>query len=106
MTRTADVLAGTAELPGRAQKVVVGFAAETEDLERHARQKLQRKGLDAIIANDVSAEDTGFGTGDNVGLLVSHDGCVPLARCSKPAFAAAILEHLTPLIRARLQSSE
>ena len=101
MTRTSDVLASTATLAGRDHKVVVGFAAETEKLEANARQKLEKKGLDAIVANDVSAKETGFGAGDNVGLWVDREGVVPLERASKARFASAILDQLTPLITAR-----
>ncbi|MDP6943269.1 MAG: bifunctional phosphopantothenoylcysteine decarboxylase/phosphopantothenate--cysteine ligase CoaBC, partial [Myxococcota bacterium] len=102
LVRTTDVLESTARLPGRDQKVVVGFAAETEHLEANAREKLEAKGLCAIVANDVSAPDAGFGRGDNAGLLVTRRGVTPLARAPKVAFAATILDVLAPVIRARL----
>ena len=102
LERTTDVLASTARLPGRDRKVVIGFAAETEHLEVNARGKLERKGLDAIVANDVSASDTGFGAGDNVGLVVTREGASPLARAPKASFAHAVLDRLVPLIRGRL----
>ncbi|MGB0590393.1 MAG: bifunctional phosphopantothenoylcysteine decarboxylase/phosphopantothenate--cysteine ligase CoaBC [Myxococcota bacterium] len=102
LVRTTDILASTATLPGRAQKVIVGFAAETEDLEVHARHKLTAKSLDAIVANDVSAEGAGFGQGDNTGLLMTQDGVTPLPRAPKAAFAESILEALIPAIRSRL----
>ena len=102
LERTLDVLANTARLPGRERKVVVGFAAETEHLEANARGKLERKGLDAIVANDVSAAETGFGAGDNVGVLVTPAGSSPLTRAPKGAFAHAVLDRLSPLITERL----
>ena len=102
LERTTDVLASTPGLPGRSGKVVVGFAAETEHLEANARGKLEHKGLDAIVANDVSASDTGFGAGDNVGLVVTREGTTPLARAPKPAFAHAVLDVLVPLICGRV----
>ncbi len=52
---------------------LVGFAAETNDLEANARQKLERKNLDAIVVNDVSA-GAGFGTGDNAVVVLAPDG--------------------------------
>ena len=54
--RTPDILAEVRDLPG----VKVGFAAETEDLLGNAREKLVKKGLNLIVANDVSATDAGF----------------------------------------------
>ena len=57
MKKTPDILAEVGALPG----IKVGFAAETEDLLNNARDKLERKNLDMIVANDVSATDAGFG---------------------------------------------
>ena len=102
LVRTRDVLASTKALPGRDKKVVVGFAAETEALEENARGKLTAKSLDAIVANDVSAEGSGFGAGDNTGLLVTPSGVTPLERAPKAEFAQAILDALLPIIRERL----
>lgn len=54
--------------------LVVGFAAETHDVERYARDKLARKGMDMIVANDVSQAGLGFGADDNAALLLWRDG--------------------------------
>jgi phosphopantothenoylcysteine decarboxylase / phosphopantothenate---cysteine ligase len=102
LVRTTDILASTADLPGREQKLIVGFAAETEALEEHARRKLTAKSLDAIVANDVSAEGAGFGHGDNTGLLMTQGGVTPLPRAPKAEFAESVLEALLPAIRRRL----
>ena len=72
LERTEDVLASIASLPG--QRTVVGFAAETDDVERYGRDKLQRKGLDMIVANDVSAEGAGFEVTTNRALLLDAGG--------------------------------
>jgi len=48
----------------------VGFAAETQNVERYAKDKLARKGLDMIVANDVSQQGLGFGSDDNAALIV------------------------------------
>ncbi len=53
---------------------MVGFAAETRDLEAYARDKLARKRLDMIVANDVSSAGLGFGSDDNAALLLWRDG--------------------------------
>ncbi|WP_290786969.1 phosphopantothenoylcysteine decarboxylase, partial [Halomonas sp.] len=62
-----------AALPATGRPLVVGFAAETRDLEAYARGKLARKGLDMIVANDVSQAGLGFGSDDNAALLLWRD---------------------------------
>ena len=100
MTRTTDVLARAAQAPGRDSKLLVGFAAETSDVESHARGKLDRKGLDWIVANDVSSPGVGFGRGDNAGLLLGRDGQrVALPRADKQAFAEQVARALVPSIQ-------
>ena len=78
LVRTADILervaAGRAE--GRGPRLVVGFAAETEDLVANAREKMGRKGLDLVVANDVSAADSGFEVDTNRVVLLDRDGNV------------------------------
>ena len=63
LVENPDIVSTVAALPN--PPVVVGFAAETEDALAHARAKLERKGLDAIVVNDVSRTDIGFGTQQN-----------------------------------------
>lgn len=95
LTRTDDILAWTTDAPGRDARIVVGFAAETESLEAHAKDKLDRKGLDWIVANDISQDGAGFGRGDNTGLLLGREGsAVALERQDKAAFAGAIIDAL------------
>ena len=72
LVETADILA---DLCGRKEgRVVVGFAAETNDLIPNAQAKLRKKGADAIIANDVSRADSTFGSDTNRVAVVSEDG--------------------------------
>ena len=95
LTRNPDILA---ELKGRAP-VVVGFAAETEDLERHAAEKLRRKGCDLIVANDVSEAGSGFGSDTNRVVLLARDGGVErLPRLSKDEVADRILDRARALL--------
>ncbi len=89
---TADIVAECARGKRKGQ-IVVGFAAETEDLLSRAREKMKKKGLDAIVANDVSAEDTGFEVEENAGVLLLADGGeVRLDKMPKPDFADRVWE--------------
>lgn len=91
-----DVLAELAAPGPRRPAVVVGFAAETDDLEAHARAKLARKGCDLIVANDV--REGVFGTDRNQALLVSREGAVAWPAGTKAELAerlvAAVAERL------------
>lgn len=72
LTPTADILSQISKL--KAHQVVMGFAAETEDIERNAKDKLARKRLDFIAANEVSKSDAGFSVDTNAVTLYSADG--------------------------------
>lgn len=94
---TADVLAGLAarRRPGQ---LLVGFAAEHGgDFVERARGKLERKGLDAIVVNDVSDPAIGFESADNEVTIVEPGGESPLPRGTKVEIAEAILDRLDPL---------
>ena len=92
------------EVAGRRAKgggpaVVVGFAAETHDLLAQARDKLQRKALDLIVANDVSSPDSGFGVDTNRATLLGADGTVEaLPLLSKAELAERVLERVVELL--------
>jgi phosphopantothenoylcysteine decarboxylase/phosphopantothenate--cysteine ligase len=75
----------------------VGFAAETERFEEHAREKLRAKNLDAIAVNDVS-HAAGFGTGENeLMLLWGEDGRLALGRAGKRELARRMWDALLEL---------
>lgn len=78
---------------------LVGFAAETEHLEQHARAKLERKGCDMIIANDVSQSGIGFDAAENEVLIVEPEENTALPRDSKEHLA----HHLAALITERAE---
>ncbi len=104
LRRTPDILADLARLPSRAASgvpMLVGFAAETGDADARAREKRVRKGIDLIVANDVSRADAGFEVATNAVTLIDAEGerTVPLQ--SKERVAAAILDRVEQLIRAR-----
>tara|TARA_B110000090_G_scaffold182912_1_gene209299 strand:+ start:78 stop:1319 length:1242 start_codon:yes stop_codon:yes gene_type:complete len=73
---------------------VLGFAAETQDVEAYAREKLQRKNLSAIIANDVSRTDVGFNADDNEVSWIDRSSSVVFSKRSKAQLARDIIEHL------------
>jgi len=89
MVKCADVLAAVSALP-RDRPFTVGFAAETERLEEHALDKLQRKGLDMIVANRVGA-NLGFDRDDNSAVLLWPGGREEVAQTSKVELARRII---------------
>ena len=93
-----DILAGIAKPGPKRPALVIGFAAETTDLEANARSKLSRKGCDWIVGNDVSADV--FGADGNTVLLVTKDGADAWPRLSKTEVAAGladrIADHFSP----------
>ncbi len=91
-----DILAGLAQTRG--QRVMVGFAAETDNVVDNARKKLAAKGLDLIVANDVSASGSGFDVDTNSALLIEGDGsCEASGLISKDGLADLILNHVVVL---------
>lgn len=100
LTRTADVLSEAARRYPRMVKI--GFAAESEQLLRHARGKLEAKGLDLIIANDVTAPGSGFAVDTNQVTLLYRDGRVDaLPLLSKAEVAERLLDALEETLDAR-----
>ncbi|RKH06141.1 bifunctional phosphopantothenoylcysteine decarboxylase/phosphopantothenate--cysteine ligase CoaBC [Corallococcus sp. CA053C] len=96
LVRTPDVLLeASRKVAGKAKRpVLVGFAAETERVVEHAREKLERKGLDAIVANDVTEAGAGFGTDTNRVTVISRTGPDRVLEGSKRAVAGEILSLL------------
>jgi phosphopantothenoylcysteine decarboxylase/phosphopantothenate--cysteine ligase len=100
LTRSPDILAEVARLrqAGRGPKVSVGFAAETEDLLVNARDKLEQKRLDLIVANDVTAAGSGFSADTNQVTVLSADGSVEsLPLMSKEEVAHEIWDRVFQL---------
>src|SRR5580700_4349849 len=93
---TPDILASVAKNKG--DRLVVGFAAETERVAENARKKLTAKNADMIVANDVTAEGAGFDHDTNVVTLFARDGRdLPLPRMSKTEVAQRILDEVVRL---------
>ena len=93
MTRTKDILAEAGKRKSR--QILVGFAAETNNVEEYAKKKLVKKNADMIVANDVMKEGAGFGTDTNIVTLYKKDGTsVELPLMSKLQTAEAILHEV------------
>ncbi len=96
---TVDILEelGKVRAPGQ---VLVGFAAETEELRKNARAKLERKNVDLMVANDVSAEGTGFDSDYNRAVLLFRDGRErELDLMTKKDLAALVVREVSALLR-------
>ncbi|MEO6815756.1 MAG: bifunctional phosphopantothenoylcysteine decarboxylase/phosphopantothenate--cysteine ligase CoaBC [Edaphobacter sp.] len=93
---TTDILRelSTRRSPGT---LVIGFAAETENALANGRAKLERKGVDAIVVNDVSSPHLGFDSENNAGSILTKDGEVTIPPTSKTAMAERILDEVQRL---------
>ena len=80
--------------------MAVGFAAESEDVEANARQKLAAKSLDLIVANDISAPDAGFAVETNRVVLVDRHGSTALPLMSKAQVAEEIVARVAAMLAA------
>jgi len=93
-TKNPDII----DLLGRVKRpdqIIIGFAAESEELLSNANKKLKRKNLDFIVANDITVPDIGFGSDDNAVIILGSDGSREnLQRMPKRAIA----EHLCDLL--------
>jgi phosphopantothenoylcysteine decarboxylase/phosphopantothenate--cysteine ligase len=94
LVKTQDILAETPR-----DLVRVGFAAETTDLINHARQKLEGKALDFIVANDITLAGSGFGAGSNKVSIIDANGVDDLPLMPKYEVATRILDRVAALLR-------
>jgi phosphopantothenoylcysteine decarboxylase/phosphopantothenate--cysteine ligase len=100
LVRNPDILSELGAAAG--DRILVGFAAETDLEEERGRSKLDRKGLDLIVINRVDMADAGFNVDTNRALLLGADGTrteVPLT--TKAALAAVVCDHIERLVQAR-----
>jgi phosphopantothenoylcysteine decarboxylase/phosphopantothenate--cysteine ligase len=95
LSPTVDILAEIGRRKG--DRLVIGFAAETNDLLTYARKKLDGKNCDMVVANLVNVEGTGFESDVNEITLVTRDQTVALPRASKRELADLICDRLLPL---------
>jgi phosphopantothenoylcysteine decarboxylase/phosphopantothenate--cysteine ligase len=98
MVRTTDILRSLGQAKG--DRILVGFAAETDHLLEHARKKLREKNLDLIVANDVSRAGAGFGGETNAAVLIDRDGGeLDVPPRSKRALADAVWDRVVAMRR-------
>jgi phosphopantothenoylcysteine decarboxylase/phosphopantothenate--cysteine ligase len=95
-----DVLRDLARQPGAVGVYRLGFAAEDSELLAKAQEKLERKGLDAIFANDISRSDVGFAVDHNAGILLLRDGTrLDIERATKREVADRLLDAVVPRLK-------
>ncbi|WP_226535086.1 bifunctional phosphopantothenoylcysteine decarboxylase/phosphopantothenate--cysteine ligase CoaBC [Fictibacillus halophilus] len=98
LKKTDDILKELGER--KEHQILVGFAAETENLEDYAKDKLVRKNLDMVVGNDVSKEGSGFGSDTNEIIMIKKDGSKrPLPILSKEQAAHEILEEVMEMMK-------
>ena len=97
LTRNPDIL----EILGRTKsknQIIIGFSAESENVEKNALEKLQKKKIDVIVANDITIPDIGFGSDENTVIIISKDGSKDvLPRQPKTQIAKQICIKLTDI---------
>ena len=100
LRETKDILAELSRTKddGGRHRIVCGFAAETNDLVENAQAKLERKGCDLIVANDVSRPDSGFGSDTNHVTLISSEYVVELPTLTKEQVASRLLDTIASLV--------
>ena len=96
LRKTPDILANVSQNrhPGM---IVVGFAAETNDVIGYARSKMQKKGLDMVVANDITKEGAGFNADTNIATIITHSGETELPLMSKRDLADRILDEVVKI---------
>jgi phosphopantothenoylcysteine decarboxylase/phosphopantothenate--cysteine ligase len=94
---TPDILRELGSAKGN--RVLVGFAAEADDLEHGGRKKLEGKNLDLVVVNRVGAPGTGFGSDTDEAMILARDGQdEPLRTWTKRELAAAVLDRVAKLL--------
>ena len=95
LTENKDILASVSKLKKNRPKIVMGFAAETENILENAKSKLVKKGCDFIVANDVSLGTQTMGGNENTAIIVSENDVETLPKMSKRALAKILVEKIS-----------
>ena len=95
LTENKDILASVSKLKKNRPKIVMGFAAETENILENAKSKLMKKGCDFIVANDVSLGTQTLGGNENAAIIVSEKDIETLTKMSKRALAKILVEKIS-----------
>ncbi len=105
LEKNPDIIAELCKVKG--DRIVIGFAAETENIIEHALDKLKRKNLDLIIANNVAQAGIGFGSEDNEVTIIDRSGTTKqVPKLSKDEIAHIILDSVKKLIKKRQRVKE
>jgi phosphopantothenoylcysteine decarboxylase/phosphopantothenate--cysteine ligase len=101
LTRTKDILGylGERKVKGELHAFLCGFSMETEDMEVRSKEKLIKKNLDMIVANNVKTEGAGFAGDTNVLTVITKEEQIPLELMSKEDAAGRILDYIIEMIR-------
>lgn len=100
LEETEDIIAAVGGAPNRERRIVAGFAAESQSLLEYAERKLREKGLDLIVANDITRADAGFSAETNAATILKRDGSrVELPLQTKRALADRALDEVAGLRR-------
>jgi phosphopantothenoylcysteine decarboxylase/phosphopantothenate--cysteine ligase len=95
---TEDIIEAVGNDPNRNGRIVAGFAAESQSLLEYAETKLRQKGLDLIVANDISRKDAGFDVDTNAATIIRRDGSkVQLPMQEKRQLADRVLDEIAGL---------
>ena len=92
---TTDILAELAR--SKSSQIIIGFAAETENVLENARKKLMSKALDAIVVNDVSREGVGFDSDRNAVTIITHSDVIEVPETTKWEVAQRVLDQAVRL---------
>ncbi len=95
LTENKDILASVSKLKKNRPKIVMGFAAETENILENAKSKLMKKGCDFIVANDVSLGTQTLGGNENAAIIVSEKDVQTHTKMSKRALAKILVEKIS-----------
>ncbi len=105
LKKNPDILAELGKICG--DRVLVGFAAETHNMIENAREKLKKKNLDLIVANDVTKSGIGFGSDSNEVTLIDRSGTVKqIPRLSKDEVAHIILDAVLKILKKKKKVEE
>ena len=94
LTENKDILASVSKLKKNRPKIVMGFAAETENILENSKSKLMNKGCDFIVANDVSLGTQTMSGNENTAIIVSENEVEPLPKMSKRSLARILVEKM------------
>jgi phosphopantothenoylcysteine decarboxylase/phosphopantothenate--cysteine ligase len=93
LTQNPDIIRAVSQLENR--PFTVGFAAETENVVAYAQEKLTRKNLDMIVANNVGDKTIGFGSDDNETVVIDRNEQIPLPKMSKDTLSRALIKQIS-----------